>query len=250
MDDAQPQESVEDLESFRRALKHLGSKDEPPPGFFDRLRQEVRERYPESCSLTPAGLIVDEYFWSTLEKLFWRKALIQQHPQQQPHSITFDCLVDEALPAFLFFTETIPVNKRSSQRKWQLYREILRDRLQGDTGAEIAERLHCSLSTVYRAWSHTRLILRYFDVLILRLRERLDDNHLAGAVYNMSMRGYDRSEIMRILDLSPEMIDEAYARLGRTFITVVNEFIPNMKTVKQGLFLQDDEQKQQYGLIG
>jgi hypothetical protein len=37
----------QELEEFRKALKNLGSKDEPPEGFFEKLREEVRRRYPE-----------------------------------------------------------------------------------------------------------------------------------------------------------------------------------------------------------
>jgi hypothetical protein len=46
---AKPQQEgpeEQDLEKFRKALKKLGSKAKPPEGFFEKLREEVRRRYP------------------------------------------------------------------------------------------------------------------------------------------------------------------------------------------------------------
>jgi hypothetical protein len=48
--DTTPQE--ESLEEFRKALKRLGSKDKPPEGFSEEIREEIRRRYPEKNSET------------------------------------------------------------------------------------------------------------------------------------------------------------------------------------------------------
>jgi hypothetical protein len=135
--------------------------------------------------------------------------------------------------------EDVPIDKRSSRRKWQLHQEVLKRSLEGDTCVEIAERLHRSLKTVYRVRNETCFMLKCFDALIFELKDRLKGRYPARDVLNYIIHGHDHAWIIQDLKLSPVMIGEAYALIRETFLAIVKEFIPMKKSIEHELFRRD-----------
>ena len=115
-------------------------------------------------------------------------------------------------------------DRRNRQRKWQQHLKVFRLRLKGIPAETIAEQLKCHRSTVYKKLKEIRIMLQYFDVMLIELKDRLSDPITQEVLHHITI-GKDTSRISRDLGLEIQVVDIACVTLRREFACVMEEFL-------------------------